>query len=65
MVWEIFLNNKNNYLLRDQKIKNKMIHRLAKREGEIQKEKEREELRVDMETDMDVYLAFEESYLPT
>lgn len=51
VVWGKILNNKNNFLLRDHKARNKMIQRLAKRERERQgeKEKERKELRVDME----------------
>lgn len=58
VVWGKGLNNKNTFLLKDHKPRNKMIQRLTKRERERQKEKNRKELRIDMETDMDIYLSF-------
>lgn len=67
VVWGKSLNNKNNFLPRDYKAKNKMIQRLTKREREKQKEKEMERKKEGVActhgTDMDIYVAFEESYL--
>lgn len=58
VVWGKLLDNKNNFLLRGHKAENKMIQRLTKREREIQKR-----VACRHGTDMDIYLAFEESYL--